>query len=159
MIFVTVGAQMPFDRLIRRVDEWAGERGRDDVYAQIGPSDYRAHNIETTRFLSPPEFRRRVESATAIVAHAGMGTIITALQLAKPLLVMPRLGELGETRNDHQTATARRFCESQRILASFTEADLLRLLDEVEAMSTDARISDRASPELLERVRRFTFGD
>ena len=31
-----------------------------------------------------------------MVGHAGMGTIITALQSAKPLLVLPRIGALGE---------------------------------------------------------------
>ena len=35
LIFVTVGAQMSFDRLIGWVDDWAVAVGRDDVVAQI----------------------------------------------------------------------------------------------------------------------------
>lgn len=36
MIFVTVGHQTPFDRLIRLVDRWAEENMRHDLFAQIG---------------------------------------------------------------------------------------------------------------------------
>src|SRR5690349_506002 len=96
MIFVTVGAQMPFDRLVRCVDHWAAGRGRRDVFAQIGPTAWRPENIEFVQFMEPPEFRARVTEAKAVVAHAGMGSIITALELGKPILVMPRRGDLRE---------------------------------------------------------------
>ena len=36
MIFVTVGAQMPFDRLTSSVDRWAASHPTSDVVAQIG---------------------------------------------------------------------------------------------------------------------------
>jgi len=88
MIFVTVGAQMPFDRLVKTVDQWACERGRDDVFAQIGMTDYRPSNIQWTDFLTAEEFKQRFEAANVIVAHAGTGSIITALQLGKPILIM-----------------------------------------------------------------------
>lgn len=155
MIFVTVGAQMPFDRLVRRVDEWAGERGRTDVFAQIGPSEYAARHLETTRFLAPPAFRAHVERASALVAHAGMGTILTALQLGKPLLVLPRLVELRETRNDHQVATARHFADSGRVLAAFETDELWPRLDALESFRPAARIGEEASRELLARIRSF----
>jgi UDP-N-acetylglucosamine transferase subunit ALG13 len=37
MIFVTVGSQMPFDRLVEAVDGWVGQTTRE-VLAQIGDS-------------------------------------------------------------------------------------------------------------------------
>ena len=39
MIFVTVGTDSPFDRLMQVVDEWAAASGRTDVFAQIGEGD------------------------------------------------------------------------------------------------------------------------
>src|SRR4051812_19357952 len=102
MIFVTVGTQVQFDRLIRTVDEWAGARARTDVYAQIGPSNDRFKHIRTERFIDPTEFRNCVEAASLVIAHAGMGSIITALELGKRIIVMPRRASLGEHRNDHQ---------------------------------------------------------
>ena len=91
MIFATVGSQESFDRLIRAVDEWAILRGRDDVFAQIGGSTLQPKHIKFTKFLEPNEFNRVIREASVIVAHAGMGSIISALELGKPLVVMPRL--------------------------------------------------------------------
>jgi len=59
-----------------------------------------------------------------------MGTIITALELDKPILVMPRRGDLGETRNDHQLATARRLHALGLIEVALDEAELRSRLDE-----------------------------
>ena len=41
MIFVTVGTQLPFDRLVRAVDAWAAEHPQVDVFGQIGPASFR----------------------------------------------------------------------------------------------------------------------
>jgi UDP-N-acetylglucosamine transferase subunit ALG13 len=86
---------MPFDRLIRVVDQWAGDTGRKDISAQIGQTDWRPRHIDYGKYLEPVEFMRRFSSATTIVAHAGMGTILSALRYEKPILVMPRLASLG----------------------------------------------------------------
>ena len=51
MILVTVGAQMPFDRMIEVVDTWAGETGRDDVFAQIADAQYRPRHIPYVSFF------------------------------------------------------------------------------------------------------------
>lgn len=159
MIFVTVGAQMPFDRLVRTVDEWAQSRSRRDVFAQIGSTSWRPSYIEHTAFLAPPEFRRRVAEASVIVAHAGMGSILTALELGKPILVMPRRGELRETRNDHQVATARQLADLGRVRAAFDEGELSALLDQIGELSAARTIRAHASDELIEAVRSFIHGD
>ena len=108
MIFVTVGEQLPFDRLIRAMDEWAATSGQD-VFAQTGNSKWKPAHMPYKEFLDPVDFKERLQSADLVVAHAGMGTIITALEVGKPILVVPRQQGLGEVRNDHQFATARRF--------------------------------------------------
>lgn len=159
MIFVTVGAQMPFDRLVRTVDEWAARAGRADVFAQIGPTDWRPGHVSWERFLEPAAFRARVAQATVIVAHAGMGSIITALEAGKPILVMPRRGDLRETRNDHQVATALRFRDLGRIAVAMDEDELRGRLDELKAMTPGERLGAAASPQLIERVRSFINGD
>ena len=97
---------MPFNRLVRTVDDWALASGRQDVFAQIGATDWQPAHIAWSKFLQPPEFARRFAEAEVVVAHAGMGTILSALQWEKPILVMPRRASLGEQRNEHQLATA-----------------------------------------------------
>lgn len=155
MIFVTVGAQMPFDRLVRGVDAWAENQGRSDVFAQIGTTDYRPSAISWSAFLDPPAFRERIREAAVIVAHAGMGSILTALQWGKPILVMPRRGDLRETRNDHQVATAERFRELGRVSVAMDDKELPERLDELNALGASEPISPHASPELLDALTRF----
>jgi UDP-N-acetylglucosamine transferase subunit ALG13 len=155
MIFVTVGTQGRFDRLIRTVDEWAGVRAKTDVFAQTGPSDYRPKHIRAEPFISPTEFRKCIESASFVIAHAGMGSIITALELGKQIIVMPRKANLGEHRNDHQTATAKRLAEQGRILAAVDEQELFEKLDHLEMLNKTERLSAQASADLIVTIRTF----
>jgi UDP-N-acetylglucosamine transferase subunit ALG13 len=159
MIFVTVGSADPFDRLIRAVDEWAGTRGRTDVFAQIGNSRYEPQHIESVQFLSPSEFRERVRTARLIVAHAGMGSIITALEAGKPIIVMPKWAKLGEHRNDHQVATAKRFGQKEGIIVADDEKDLAAKLDREQSLSSPGAVLNAASPELILAVRAFIRGE
>ena len=155
MIFVTVGTQGQFDRLIRTVDEWAGSHGRADVFAQTGPSDYFPERIRAERFIDATEFRRRVEAASLVISHAGMGSIITALELGKRIIVMPRRASLGEHRNDHQLATARRFAEQGRVVVAFTEQELVERLDRFQVSHEAERLGEHASPSLISAIRTF----
>jgi len=158
VIFVTVGAQMSFDRMVRAVDAWAGARGRTDVFAQIGPTDWAPEHIAYERFLEPPEFRRRLEEADALVAHAGMGSILSALQVGKPILVMPRRGDLRETRNDHQVATAERLGALGKVAVAMDEGELAARLDRLGDVSASERIGRFASDELVSAIRGFIEG-
>lgn len=159
MIFVTVGAQMPFDRLIEAMDAWAGEHADARVFAQIGTTAYEPRNMDWTRLLDPPEFRERMSAASVVVAHAGMGTILTALELGVPLVVMPRRGDLRETRNDHQVATAERFGALGRVSNAADARELAEHLDRLDALGQSAPIARHASPELLDALRRLVDAD
>lgn len=148
MIFVTVGSQMPFDRLVRAVDNWAGRTGRTDVFAQIGPRGHQPRNCQHENLLDPARFKAVLREASLVVAHAGMGSIITALEHGKPILVMPRRGDLAETRNDHQVATAKRFREIGAVLVAMDENELLSRLDVLvdQGLPTDTLPAHKRHP-------------
>ena len=152
MIYVTVGTQLPFDRLVRTVDEWAARRGRSDVFAQIGRSDYRPSAIAWTPFLALSESDDLINRAELIVSHAGTGTIIAALMRCKPAIVMPRRAELREHRSNHQVATARRFRHAYGICVAEDEAALYELLDEPPLMNAAPKIAGCAETELIQFV-------
>lgn len=158
MIFVTVGTQLPFDRLIRVIDDWAGRSKRTDVVAQAGPGKFVARHISQQQFITPAQFARNVADAKVIISHAGMGTILNALGSGKPILVMPRLARFGEHRNDHQLATARRFKELGRIMVAMDEIELAAKLESLEALGGGERIGPYASEQLLGCVQRFIQG-
>jgi UDP-N-acetylglucosamine transferase subunit ALG13 len=156
VIFVTVGTQLGFDRLIRAVDVWAAAAGGGrEVFAQIGPGDYVPRHMKYSPFISPQECLDRMAHADAIVAHAGMGTILSALELAKPVLVMPRQAALGEHRNDHQLATARRLAALGHVSVAADERELALALDGLGDAQAAAQIGPHASDRLLDAISRF----
>jgi len=155
VIFVTVGHQMPFDRLVRAVDQWAATRQRDDVFAQIGESDFIPEQIKWSKMIEPSAFRQRITDAEVVVAHAGTGTILTALELGTPVLVMPRRAAFHETRNDHQVATAERFKEMGRLAVAMDENELVVMLDRLSDLTAGESVSSCASPELIKALAAF----
>lgn len=155
MMFVTVGHQMPFDRLIRLVDEWVAQTGRTDVFGQIGAARYKPRHFPFASFLGPAEFDSHVQECSAVVGHAGTGTIISALYCGKPMLVLPRLSRLRETRNDHQLATAARFAETKQVMVAANETDFVRRLSLVEYFRPRRLVGLDASTTLLCEIERF----
>jgi UDP-N-acetylglucosamine transferase subunit ALG13 len=157
MIFVTVGTDLPFDRMVRVIDAWAGENRRSDVFAQIGEGGWEPENIRFANFLQPPEFVEHFKAASVIISHAGMGTILSALHYRKPILVMPKRASLGEHRNEHQLATARRMMDLGNVNVAFDEAELRARLDRLEDLKTPKSIGESASDSLVLGLRDFIF--
>jgi UDP-N-acetylglucosamine transferase subunit ALG13 len=155
MIFVTVGSDIPFDRLIKAVDRWACAKNRHDIFAQIGTGGWQPQFVSFATLLEPPEFNECLASAQVVVGHAGMGTILSALQNSKPILVMPRRGYLGETRNDHQMATARCLLEGGRVNVAFDEEELYHHLDLLQDLEPMDKIAPFANLELTSKIHAF----
>ena len=146
MIFVTVGGQLPFDRLVHAVDRWAMDQKRKDVFAQIGNSNRPPNHIQWKRFLSPADFQSRAGEAELIIAHAGMGSILTALEFGKRIVVMPRRRHLGEIRSDHQWATINRLGGAIGVASAADENELVELLGRMEELR---RPTDGCSQEYM----------
>lgn len=106
-VFVTVGSMLPFDRLVAAADAWAAAHPEAQVSAQTGDGAFRPRAMLATPMLSPQDYRSRCAEADVIVSHLGMGTVITAAEVGRPLVALPRRRELGEVTSDHQMATAK----------------------------------------------------
>lgn len=157
MIFVTVGSQLPFDRLIKAVDEWAGVNKDQEVVAQIGISLFRPKNITFFQTLTLKDYTDFLVRSDFIVSHAGMGTIISALEYSKPLLLMARLESEGEHRNDHQVATSKRFSHFSNIKVADDErklqTEINRFLSQSSGFSNG--IQTEVSADLIGAIRSF----
>ena len=149
MIFITVGTQLSFERLISSVDVFFADKEETSVFAQIGPSFNMPQNITSAKFLLPLEAEKYFEEADLIIAHAGMGSVLTALKYRKPILVMPRKASLGEHRNDHQMATAKWLQELPGVFVAWNEKELIEFLETKEQLISGAPISDSAEDRLI----------
>ena len=153
MIFVVTGTQLPFDRLIRMLDEIAPQLD-EDIVAQVNGSGYLPRHINTIDLLPPDEFDRLFSSARLIVAHAGIGTIITAMQQHKPVIIFPRIAALGEHRNEHQLATAKKMKEAGWVYVANTKEELSELLQTPD-LHPLCTIGGSASESLVESITDF----
>lgn len=86
MILVTVGLMYGFENLIREMDKIAGKI-EEKVIMQIGNTSYEPKYAEYFRFASKEEIDELHNSARVVVCHAGVGSILTALQYNKPLIM------------------------------------------------------------------------
>ncbi|HLN53774.1 MAG TPA: glycosyltransferase [Lentimicrobium sp.] len=157
MIFVVVGTQEPFDRLIQYLDEWSSLSGFKDIEAQISKAKYFPGNFPFFDFIPPAEFDERFNKADLIISHAGMGTIISALQYSKPIIVMPRLAKYKEHRNDHQLATAISFSKLNYVKTAFNKDELFDALNERSHLLPAPPISPFASSDLINAVSQFIW--
>lgn len=128
MIFVAVGTQFPFDRLVSCVDEWAA-KDNTPVHAQIASGEYLPQHASYDRFMTTAAFNEKLEAAELIISHAGMGNIITALENNKPIIVMNRQHKLGEHRNDHQADGLEWMGKLSGVYTASTTDEMRRLLD------------------------------
>ena len=106
MILVLVGGyRTGFDRLVSACDALR-EQIDEDIVIQYGWSS--VHPVRCSGFAFAPLDRIRALCAEArvIVAHAGSGSILTALDFPARLVLVPRLGSLGDHHDDHQTELA-----------------------------------------------------
>lgn len=154
MIFLTVGTQFPFDRLVRAVDNIFGQGLIDEeIFAQIGESSYEPHHFGSVASLDKNLFDRHLKEASSVISHAGMGTIHMALGSKKPLLVMPRLKKYGEVVNDHQATIAKRFSELGYILVSYDAKDLPDGIRKLKDFVPTERKAN--TPAVVDRIRLF----
>ena len=157
MIFVTVGTQGRFDRLISAMDDIACEMPHIKFVAQVSEGSSLVRHMKAFDFISPNEFDEHFNSAKLIVSHAGMGTIISAFENDKPILVLPKLAKLGEHRNDHQLATAKKLESLKYLHVAYTEKELREKVFTILNGNLNPlhKVGKYASSELISSLQNF----
>ena len=159
MIFATVGTQLPFDRLVRALDQWAALNPDEEVFAQIGQAGYIPEHMEWARTIPAAMFGAKLQQCDAVVSHAGMGTIISAAELGKTVVVMPRRAALGEHRNDHQLATVERLRHLKVLRVADGHEDLPQILDDLQVTAPGLASAEpgaiAVSDRLITKIRAF----
>ena len=115
MIFITLGSQkFQFNRLLKAVDEIDVN---EDVFAQIGYSDYKPQHYEYKEFLDRDEFENMMSKADIVITHGGTGAIIEAVKKGKKVIAVPRLKKYGEHVDNHQIQLIGQFRNLELIYA------------------------------------------
>jgi UDP-N-acetylglucosamine--N-acetylmuramyl-(pentapeptide) pyrophosphoryl-undecaprenol N-acetylglucosamine transferase len=125
-VVVTLGTIRPygFRRLLERLV--AVLPADAEVLWQTGATDTTGLPIEGRPTLPGPELVAAMAAADVVVAHAGTGTALTAFELGRCPVLVPRRAAAGEHVDDHQVVTA-------ETLASYG----LAVATEVEELTLD----------------------
>ena len=128
MIFVTVGThEQQFDRLIQKIDQLK-EAGaiQENVIMQIGFSTYEPQFCEWKRLLPYSEMQKMYKEARIIITHGGPASFMSALQIGKIPVVVPRQRQYQEHVNDHQVYFAKAVSERMGNIIAVYDAEQLK---------------------------------
>ena len=136
LIFVTLGTQdKQFTRLLRAVQEQIDQgnlKKEDKIIVQAGSTKFQSNDMQIFQYISIKQFEKYVDQADLIICHAGVGTILTALNKGKKVIAAARLKKYGEHVNDHQLQILNNFSKAGYILALKKFQDLNLLLEQAK---------------------------
>lgn len=158
MIFVTLGSQkFQFNRLLKELDRLLEEKLIDEeIFAQIGASDYKPHNYEYKEFIDRDEFKQMMDKSDIVIAHGGTGAIITAVKKEKKVIAIPRLAKYEEHVDDHQIQLVDEFKELNLIYPVYDEKDLEKAIKEIRTMKFEKYVSN--TENIIKDIESFIEG-
>ncbi len=145
LLFATVGAILPFDRLVSMVAELKA-RGEipEEVLIQTGQGGLAPDGLTTVETLPFADMQATLKDADLVVCHGGTGSLITALRQGCRIVAVPRLFELGEVYDDHQAEITEAFTARGMIAMAKTVDDLSAALKTVRERDPVLATSDPA---------------
>ena len=114
--FVTLGNRRePFQRLVDEVGRIALHLPQP-VLLQSGHTPCERSGLKAVPFMPMQDFVSCIETAEIVIAQAGAGTILHAIQCGKVPVVVPRSFSYGESIDDHQIELARELASGCRVI-------------------------------------------
>lgn len=155
MILITVGSQkFQFNRLLKEIDELIENKIiKEEVFAQIGVSDYKPKNYKYVDFMSQDEFSNKMDEADIIITHAGTGVIVNAVKKEKKVIGVPRLAKYEEHVDDHQIQLIDEFTSLGFIEPAYETEDIERALKNVKKKKYNKYISN--TDAIIDSIEKF----
>ena len=155
MIFVTLGSQkFQFNRLLQKIDELVKEEAiKEEIFAQIGYSDYKPENYQYKDFLNRNEFSEIQSKADVVITHGGTGAIIGAVKKGKKVLAVPRLAKYGEHVDDHQIQLLQQFDGMEIIEACYELDDFEKALKKLR--ETEYRKYETKTKKIIDSIEDY----
>lgn len=127
MIFATCGTSpFRFDRMMHALEALPAE----DLNVQHGPSPAPPCAVGNP-FLGFGTMVELMEEADVVVSHAGVGSIMCALQAGHVPVVFPRLKRYSETVDDHQAELATALAKRGTVILATTPEELVGAVQSV----------------------------
>ncbi|HKR87543.1 MAG TPA: glycosyltransferase [Phenylobacterium sp.] len=129
LLFATVGATLPFDRLVDSVAQLSQDGTISEaVTIQTGIGGRRPDGVSVSETLPFGEVQALLREASIVVCHGGTGSMITALRQGCHVIAMPRQAKAGEHYDDHQMEIVDAFQKRGLAMRADTVEDLREAL-------------------------------
>lgn len=157
LLFATVGATLPFDRLVDTVGALKAEGAiTERVIVQTGEGGHTPAGVDAFETLPFDEVQSILREARIVVCHGGTGSLITALRQGCQVIAMPRLSRLGEHYDDHQAEITAAFAARGLVLVANTPEEMRKAL--VEARSRKPVLATTDPQALRTHLEAFLAG-
>jgi UDP-N-acetylglucosamine--N-acetylmuramyl-(pentapeptide) pyrophosphoryl-undecaprenol N-acetylglucosamine transferase len=125
LLFATVGATLPFPRLVEAVAALkASGEIFEEVLIQTGVGAAAPAGAPCVETLSFDEVQAILSQADIVVCHGGTGSLITALRHGCRVIVMPRQAALKEHYDNHQAEISHAFAVRSMVTIANTTEEL-----------------------------------
>ncbi|MDG6887592.1 hypothetical protein Cp4433_02209 [Clostridium perfringens] len=137
MIFVTLGSQkFQFNRLLKEIDILIDrDIIKEEVFAQIGYSNYIPKNYKYKSFLNRDEFSNIMNRCDKVITHGGTGAIIGAVKKNKKVIAIPRNMKFNEHVDNHQYEIVNEFANMNFILGVNKIEDLNEAIQSLDKIN------------------------
>lgn len=155
MIFVTLGSQkFQFNRLLIELDKLVEEKKiSNDIFAQIGYSDYKPKNYEFKEFLDREQFSEFMDKCDTVITHGGTGAIVGAVKREKKVIAVPRLAKFGEHVDDHQLQIIDQFTDMNFIVGVKETNEIYEALEQLKTIEFKKYISN--TENIIKSIEEF----
>jgi UDP-N-acetylglucosamine transferase subunit ALG13 len=157
LLFATVGATLPFDRLIDSIAQLQRDGTiTERLVVQTGLGGVTPDGLDVVESLPFDEVQQLLREASIVVCHGGTGSLITALKEGCQVIAMPRLASLGEHYDDHQAEITSAFVKRGLVQVANTVDELRSAIIQARTRAPVVATSD---PQGLIDYLRALLGD
>lgn len=159
MIFITLGSQkFQFNRLLKEIDRLIEENEIiEEIFAQIGYSDYRPKNYNYKEFLDRDEFNKIMNRCDKVITHGGTGAIVGAVKRGKKVIAVPRLAKYDEHVDDHQLQIVNQFGEMNLIIGVNNVNEIGKLLSNLS--NTKFKTYESNTHNIIAEIEQFIHSE
>ncbi len=146
LLFATVGATLPFPRLVDYVDR-AHQDGLlpAEAIVQVGEGGRHPDGMDARDTIPFDEVRAILDRAAIVICHGGTGSLITALRAGCHVITVPREFGRGEHYDNHQSEIAETFEHRGLIQMARDEAGFRAALAAIPARQPVMATTDPAA--------------
>jgi len=151
-VVVTLGSELwPFERAASRLLELLPDV---NITWQTGTTEVIHHGTALRRWVPANELRQAIREADVVIAHAGVGSALVALDEGKIPILLPRLARHQEMIDDHQVEFAGLMADKGlAITVSPTDLQLDHLAEAAQLRARRRNIADDSRWHQMPRPR------